>query len=84
MPLDGVLDDADENRAARLQHAELLELLGLLQRRGRQRGEFQQHVAAIGVNAQVLVEERRVVERPRIVRFSTGRSRTKGIGLRLK
>ena len=69
----GVLDDADQDRAAGLQHAKLLELLGLFERRRRQRGDFEQHVAAVGVDAEVLEEQRRLVER---LRCDPDRART--------
>ena len=77
----GVVDDADQDRAAGLQHAELLELLGLFERRRRQRGDFEQRLAAIGVDAEVLEEDRWVVE---AAERSARGSRTNGIGLRLK
>ena len=60
----GVIDDGHQDRAARLQHAKLLELLRLLERRRRHRGDLEQRLAAIGVDAEVLVKQRRIVERP--------------------
>src|SRR5690606_15542462 len=42
------------NPEAVLEHAQLLEPLGLFERRGRQRGDPQQELAPVGVEAQVL------------------------------
>ena len=50
------VDDGDVDAHAGLQRAQLLELLALLQRRGRQRDEALQRRAAIGVEADVVVE----------------------------
>ena len=53
-----LVDDADGDRVAGLEHAELLELLGGLERGGGKRAELQQEVAAIGVEAEVQVGDR--------------------------
>ena len=54
-----LVDDADGDRVAGLEHAELLELLGGFERRGGKRAEVEQELAAIGVEAQVKVGDRR-------------------------
>ncbi len=53
-PARRVFDDGDPNRTARLKHPQLLELFRLFERRGRQRGNFEQRIAPVRVNAKVL------------------------------
>ena len=56
----GSIDNADQNFVAMFQHPKLLEVFELFQRRARQPGQVQQKIAAIGVQADVLIEMRRV------------------------
>ena len=50
------VDDGDVDAHAGFERAQLLELLALLERRGRQRDEARERGAAIGVEADVVVE----------------------------
>ena len=75
----GLVDQADGDRVARFEHTELLELLGGLQRRRRKRAETKQKLAAVGVETEVQIGNRRRG------RAGSGRpSRWQGIGLREK
>ena len=75
-----LVDDADGDRVAGVEHAKLLELLGGLERGRGKRPERQQEVAAIGVEAEVQIA------RPAAAALAgSGRpSRWQGIGLREK
>ena len=72
------VDDADEDFVAILQNPQLLEIFQLLQRRAGQRGEFQQEIAAIGVQAEVLEKVRRVGVQQLVAPLAGMRNRRRG------
>ena len=70
-----LIDDADQERVAVVQNAELLEILNPLDRCPRQLGQAQEKVAAINIKANVLKEMCRIGSQQRIVPVAGKRNR---------